>query len=140
MAELATIATIASTAAGVAQSVNQAQRQGAAEKAQANALRAQTEARAAQRQDLLAKTIASTRARLSASGAGADDGSGRALIDGMRQEAAEDQQADQQALAARLSAGRRSLLSSDGTLTGFSRAVRGANSIGSGLRSLLDVF
>jgi hypothetical protein len=140
MAELATIATIASTAAGVAQSVNQAQRQGSAEKAQSEALRAQAQARAAQRQDLLAKTIASTRARLSASGARADEGSGRALIEGMQKEAQEDQNADDQALAARLSAGRRSLLDSDGTLTGLTRAARSASSLGSGLRSLLDIF
>ena len=140
MAELATIATLASTAAGVAQSVNQAQRQGAAEKAQAETLRAQAQARAAQRQDLLAKTIASTRARLAASGAGAGDGSGRALIEGIQKEAEEDQNADNQAMAARISAGRRSLLDSDGTLTGFTRAARGASGLASGLRSLLDVF
>jgi hypothetical protein len=58
----------------------------------------------------------------------------------MQKEAQEDQNADDQALAARLSAGRRSLLDSDGTLTGFTRAARSASSLGSGLRSLLDIF
>jgi hypothetical protein len=144
MAQLATIATIASTAASVAQGVSQAQsaRKAAAEQraAQDAALQAQAAERARQRQALLEKTIASTRARLAASGASADSGSGRALIEGMRSEAAAARDADERQFAARLAAGRRSLLDDSATLSGFTRAVRGASSLGSGLRSLLDVF
>jgi hypothetical protein len=147
MAQLATIATIASTAASVAQGVSQVQssrkaaaQQQAAQAAQDAAVQAQAAERARQRQSLLDKTIASTRARLAASGASADSGSGRALIDGMRGEAAAAQDADERQFAARLAAGRRSLLDDSATLSGFTRAVRGASSLGSGLRSLLDVF
>lgn len=140
MAQLATIATIASTAANVAQGVAQSQARNRAEASQSALLQAQAAERARQRQTLLEKTVASARARLSAAGASPDSGSGAALIEGLRDEAAEASDADQQQLAARLAAGRRSLLDDSGALTAFNRAVRGSTSLGSGLRSLLEVF
>jgi hypothetical protein len=178
MAQLATIATIASTAASVAQGVSQAQaaRKAAvprptSDPAVANASAAldaataareseAAAARARQRQATLERTIASVRARLAASGAPADSGSGRALVEGLRKDAAEEQADDDRlratrraeaeasdslaeanrALNSRFSAGRRSLLDDSGALTGFTRAVRGVSSLGSGLRSLLDIF
>jgi hypothetical protein len=140
MAQLATIATIASTAASVAQGVSQSSAQAKSARVQTQALAAQAAERARQRKELVEKTVASTRARLSASGAAPNSGSGEALLDGIRAEADAAQDADNQQLAARISAGRRSLLDETGALTGFTRAVRGSASIGSGLRSLLDVF
>ncbi len=140
MAQLASIASIAATAANVAQGIAQSRARNRADDSQAALLQAQAAERDRQRQALLEKTVASARARLSASGASPDSGSGAALIEGMQDEAASAGDADQQQLAARLAAGRRSLLDDSGTLTAFSRAMRGSASIGSGLRSLLDVF
>lgn len=144
MAQLATVATIASTAAGIAQSTMQGQAarkaEAAQQTAQTAALQAQASERARQRRDLLERTVASARARLAAGGASPDSGSGAALVDGLRAETAQAQDADNQQLAARMAAGRRSLLSGDGTLSTFTRAVRGSQAVGSGLRSLLDAF
>lgn len=166
MAQLATIASVAATAAGVAGNIMQdqanrkaqmaqaAQRQAeqqARQQAQAAAdqqqqqaredeLQVQAAERARQRKVLLERTIASTRARLAASGASPDSGSGRALIDGMRDDTEQAQDADEQQLAARLAAGRRSLLDSSGQFTSFTRASRSISSLASGLRSLLDIF
>jgi len=170
MAQLATVASIAATAANAAHGLMQAQasRRPAGDPAAAAALEAARDAREAeaasararQRQSILEKTVASARARLAASGASPDSGSGQALLDGLRQDAAEEQTTDDRqralrraeadagdsldeankALNARFSAGRRSLIDASGALTGFTRAVRGSSSLGSGLRSLLDVF
>ena len=173
MAQLATVASIAATAANTAQGLMQMQatRRTANDPAVAKAAAAldaardareaeAAAARARQRQSILEKTVASARARLAASGASPDNGSGQALLDGLRQDAAEEQATDDRqralrraeaeagdsldeagkALNARFSAGRRSLIDASGALTGFTRAVRGTSSLGSGLRSLLDVF
>jgi vacuolar-type H+-ATPase subunit E/Vma4 len=179
MAQLATVATIAASAANVVQGFSQSRassqnrsaaaqqqqerqleqqqqeqlqqedrrRRQAAENAQ---LQAQSAERARQRQVLLEKTVASTRARLAASGTSPDEGSGAALIGGLRKDAADAQAAEDQQLGARIaenddlparmSAGRRSLIDESGNLTGFTRAVRSVASLGSGLRSLLDAF
>ncbi|MCC7282185.1 MAG: hypothetical protein IT556_07355 [Acetobacteraceae bacterium] len=173
MAQLATVATIAATAANAAQGLMQMQsaRRATSDPAAAQAAAAleaardareaeAANARARQRQSILEKTVASARARLAASGASPDSGSGQALLEGLRQDAAEEQATDDRqralrraeaeagdgleeatkAMNARLAAGRRSLLDASGALTGFTRAVRGTSSLGSGLRSLLDVF
>lgn len=146
MAQLAPIATAIGAGASILGTVQQAQRQSATAKAQAEAARQQEAARieqarlqqaadARQREQRLAGTLASTRARLAAGGVSPDQGSAAALTVGLERDAAAAQAESDQIVAARLSAGRRSLLNGDGSLTSWLRA---GSSFGTSLRNLLD--
>ncbi|MGK7865675.1 hypothetical protein [Falsiroseomonas sp. E2-1-a20] len=146
MAQLAPIATAIGAGASIYGSVQQAQTQSASAKAQANAAREQEAARVAQarvqqsvdaraREQRLAGTLASTRARLAAGGISADEGSAAALAAGLERDAAAAQSDSDQVFAARISAGRRSLLNNDGSLTSWLRA---GSTFGTSLRNLLD--
>ncbi|MXP63707.1 hypothetical protein E0493_10145 [Roseomonas sp. M0104] len=146
MAQLAPIATLIGTGASLYGTVRQGQAQAAQAKAQQQQqaealtarqqqLAAQQESEARARQDRLERTVASTRARLAASGISPDQGSAGAITAGLERDAAEAAQDSSDAFAARMSAGRSSLLNSDGSLTTWLRA---GNSFGGALRSLLD--
>ncbi|NKE46407.1 hypothetical protein HB662_16615 [Roseomonas frigidaquae] len=146
MAQLAPIAAAIGAGASIYSSVQQGQAQSANAKAQATAAREQERARVEQaalqqsaearaREARLAGTLASTRARLAAGGISPDEGSAAALTTGLEREAAAAQADSDQIFAARLSAGRRSLLNNDGSLTSFLRA---GTTFGSSLRNLLD--
>ena len=146
MAALASIATLVGAGASIfAQNRNQ-QAQQATQLAQAQANQAaegqrqqqlavqqQTDQRARAAQ--LARTVATTRARLAASGVSPDDSSGRAITTGLAADAAAANQDSDTAFRARLASGRASLLNQDTSFTGFTRA---AGSIGGALRNLLD--
>ena len=146
MAALASIATLVGTGASIYGNVRQAQQQTALNKAQVQiaqqqetarqqALTAQQSADAQARQLTLAKTIATTRARLAGSGLTADGGSATALTAGLTQEAAAEQGADAATLAARLAQGRVSLLNPNGTFTAMLQSGR---TFGFAAKSLLD--
>ncbi|HWX50417.1 MAG TPA: hypothetical protein VNZ61_20395 [Roseomonas sp.] len=146
MAQLAPIATLVGTGASLYGTVRQGQAQAAQAKAQQQQeatslaarqqqLAAQQEAEARSRQDQLERTVASTRARLAASGVSPDQGSAAAITTGLRRDAAEAAADSNEAYTARMSAGRSSLLNSDGSLTTWLRA---GNSFGGALRSLLE--
>jgi hypothetical protein len=146
MAQLASIASLVGTGLGVYGQVRTAQQSRASSRAQEENLRQQQAAQQAQadtqalarqreRQDSLARTIASARARLGAGGVAPDEGSAAALTAGLRRDAAQDMAEDAAAATARLSAGRRSLLAPDGSLNAFLRA---GQSLGGAVRNLLD--
>lgn len=146
---MAQIATIASLAIAGVSAYNQAQQQRqrkAATRVQQEAAREHqiaqqqvitTQAAAQQRarQDVLARTIAATRARLAAGGISPDEGSAAALTGGMVADAAQDQAESTELLRTRLAAGRPSLLTSNGDFQGF---VRATQSFGAIARNLLD--
>jgi hypothetical protein len=146
MAALTSIASLAGAGATIyaqRQQVERAkdnQRAQAAANAQQDAQRQQQLAIAQQaeqrtRSEQVARTIASTRARIAAGGISPDEGSAAALTTGLAEDAAAGQ-ADSDALfRARLSAGRASLLNSDGSLTSW---VRSIPTFGNALRNLLD--
>ncbi len=146
MAALASIATLVGAGASIyAQNRNQ-QAQNATQLAQAQAnqgvegqrqaqLIAQQQAEQRARQLQLARTVATTRARLAASGVSPDDGSGAAITTGLAGDAAAAAQDSEAAFRARLASGRASLLNQDTSFTGFTRA---STSIGGALRNLLD--
>ena len=146
MAALASLATLVGAGATIYGNARQAQQQNALNKAQVQiaqqqeaarqqALLAQQQQDAQQRQLTLAKTIATTRARLAASGVAPDAGSAGALTAGLTQEAAAAQTADDATLRARLAQGRVSLLNPDGTFTALLQSGR---TFGFATRSLLD--
>jgi transcription initiation factor TFIID subunit TAF12 len=146
MAALASLATLVGAGASVYGNVRQAQQQNTLNKAQVQiaqqqeaarqqALLAQQQQDAQQRALTLAKTIATTRARLAASGVAPDAGSAGALTAGLTQEAAAAQTADDATLRARLAQGRVSLLNPDGTFTALLQSGR---TFGFATRSLLD--
>jgi hypothetical protein len=146
MAALASLATVVGAGASVYGSVRQAQQQNALNRAQVQisqqqeaarqkALRVQQAADAEARQRTLACTIATTRARLAASGLSPDGGSAGALTAGLTQEAAAAQDADDATLRARLAQGRVSLLNPDGT---FAALLQSGRTFGFAARSLLD--
>lgn len=146
MAALTSIATLVGAGASLyAQNRNQ-QATYATQLAQAQANQAveaqrQKELIAQQQQDqrdrglLLARTVASTRARLASSGVAVDDGSGAAITTGLAADAAASAQSSDAIFRARLAEGRASLLNPNATVTGFTRA---STSIGGALRNLLD--
>ncbi|MBW6401007.1 hypothetical protein KPL78_24320 [Roseomonas sp. HJA6] len=145
MAQLATIASLSGTGLAVYGQVRQGQQQKATNNAQAENLRqqqvAQQEQATAQaaandrdRQDKLARTIASARARAAASGVSPDEGSAAALTTGLRADAAKDAAADVATMSARLAAGRRSLLAADGS---FNSYLRAGQTLGGAVRNLL---
>ncbi len=135
MAQLAPIVSLIGTGATLVAS----QRQNAAARAQdaarAQQLAVQQAAEKRARDARLAGTIASTRARLAAGGVAPDEGSAAALASGIRRDAEAAQSDSDAVFAARLSAGRRSLLNQDGTLSAWLRAGR---SFDGALRNLLD--
>jgi multidrug efflux pump subunit AcrA (membrane-fusion protein) len=146
MAQIAPIATLLGAGASLYATTRQTQVQSAQSRDQAAAARAQNEARnqqaAAQqaaeqraRDARLAGTVAATRARLAAGGVQPDEGSAAALTAGFQRDAAAAQADSDAVFAARLSAGRRSLLNDNGSLTPWLRA--GAT-FGNTLRNLLD--
>ena len=146
MAALASLATVVGAGASLYGNVRQAQQQTALNKAQVQiaqqqeaarqqALLAQQQQDAQQRALTLSKTIATTRARLAASGVAPDAGSAGALTAGLTQEAAAAQTADDATLRARLAQGRISLLNPDGTFTALLQSGR---TFGFAARSLLD--
>jgi hypothetical protein len=146
MAQLASLASLAGTGLAVYGQVRQGQQQQATARAQEENLRAQQAAQQDQvavqsaanereRQDRLARTIASARARLAAGGVAPDEGSAAALTTGLRRDAALDAAEDAAVTGARLAAGRRSLLTPDGSLNSFLRA---GQTLGGAVRSLLD--
>ena len=146
MAALASIATLVGAGASIyAQNRNlQAQRATQLGQAQANQqveaqrqaqLIADQQAEQRARQVQLARTVATTRARLAASGINPDDSSGAAITTGLAADTAAAAQDSDVAFRARLASGRASLLNQDTTVTGFTRA---STSIGGALRNLLD--
>ena len=146
MAQLASIASLVGTGLAVYGQVRQGQQQKATARVQQENLRAQQSAQQDQasaqaaanereRQDRLARTIASARARLAAGGVAADEGSAAALTAGLRRDAAQDAAEDAAVMGARLAAGRRSLLAPDGSVNAFLRA---GQSFGGAVRNLLD--
>jgi len=146
MAQLAPIATAIGAGASLYATARQAQAQSTQARAQATQADVQERARTEQaavertaearvREARLSGTIASARARLAAGGVSPDEGSAAALTAGLQRDSAA-AAADGEAVAnARLTAGRRSLLNPDGSLTTWLRA--GA-SFGNSLRNLLD--
>jgi len=149
MAALSSLATLASTGVGLyAQQQSQArarvqqraqveiQQQAEASRQQQLLLQQQAEARA--RSDRLARTLASTRARLAAGGLSVDDGSAATVQQGLRADAAAGQQDSDDLFRARLASGRASLLNPDGSLTTVTSLLRALPSFGTAVRSLLD--
>jgi hypothetical protein len=146
MAQLAPVVTLAATGASIyAQSQEakrqkknaQAQQQNAIvqQDAQQQVLAVQAMQNAVERQRALDRSVASARARLAAGGVNPDQGSAAALTTGLRTAAQEAQNADDATYAARLSAGRKSLLDQDSSLTNWVRAGQG---LGRVVKSLLD--
>lgn len=146
MAQIASIASLAGAGASIYGNIRQGQQQQQqaravrdqtaqqeAERARQLELQRQAEGRA--RAETLERTIASTRARLAASGVRPDEGSSAALVQGFRRDA-QNAEAESDALfRSRLAAGRRSLLASDGSFNSFLRAGQG---FGSAVRSLIE--
>jgi len=146
MGALTSLATLVGAGASLYGTVRQVQAQNAANRAQVEVAQQQEQARQqellarreadrVERQQTLARTIASTRARLAASGVAPDEGSAGALTAGLERAAAEAEDASDEELRARLARGRASLLNPDGTLTAVLQGVR---SFGTVARSLLD--
>ena len=146
MAQLAPVVTLAATGASIYAQSQEAKRQKKnAQVQQQNAqvqqdmqqqvLAAQATQNAAERQRSLDRSIASARARLAAGGVNPDEGSGAAMAAGLRTVAQEAQGADDAVYAARLAAGRKSLLDQDASLTKWVQAGHG---LGRVVKSLLD--
>ena len=146
MAQIAPVATLVGTGLSLYSTARQAKSQQSNFQAQTEQANAQEQARlqtaavqgaasARARQDLLTRTVASTRARMAASGISPNEGSAAAVTEGLRQDATQDEEEDASLSAARLSAGHRSLLNSDGSLTTWLRA---GTSFAGAARSLLD--
>ncbi|HEY8612088.1 MAG TPA: hypothetical protein VIL69_12435 [Roseomonas sp.] len=146
MAQLAPVVTLAATGASIYAQSQDAKRQKknaqiqqqnaqAQQEAQQQVLAVQATQNAAERQRALDRSIASARARLAAGGVNPDQGSGAALTAGLRTVAREAQDTDDATYAARLSAGRKSLLDQDSSLTNWVRAGQG---LGRVVKSLLD--
>jgi hypothetical protein len=146
MAQLVPVFAAIGAGASLYGTVRQAQISSASAKAQRQTAVAQADARqqmldAQQAADRRARearlegTLAATRARLAAGGVAPDEGSALALTSGLQRDAAAAQSDSDQLFAARMAAGRRSLLNDDGSLTPWLRA---SGTIGGSLRNLLD--
>ncbi|MCC7427216.1 MAG: hypothetical protein IT557_09940 [Alphaproteobacteria bacterium] len=142
MAQLASIAAVLTAASAVFSIQQQARQSSAARQAEAARqaqLNAQQQSEQQRRRELLAKTIAATRARLAAGGIDPNTGSASALQEGLRQEADRREQESAAIFSARLAAGRRSLLSEEGEIRPFLRAGTSfARLLDAPSRSLLD--
>jgi len=146
MAQLASLASLVGTGLSVYGQVRQGQQQQATARAQQENLRQQQAAQQEQvavqsaaqereRQDRLARTIASARARLAAGGVAPDEGSAAALTAGLRRDAALEAADEAAVSSARLAARRRSLLAPNGSLNSF---LRVGQRLGGAVRNLLD--
>jgi hypothetical protein len=139
MAQIASIASLALAGASMQNQVKtrkvEARAREAQQAAQQQYLESQQAAQQRARQDVLARSIAATRARLAAGGVSPDEGSAAALVAGMRADAAQNDAESADFLRQRLAAGRPSLLNANGDLQGF---VRATQSFGSIARNLLD--
>lgn len=146
MAQLASLASLAGAGISVYGQVRQAQQQKVSAQVQQENLRqqqaaqqqqadAQLAAKARERRDTLARTLASARARLGAGGVSPDEGSAAALATGLKTDAAQDTAEEAAIMSARLAAGRRSLLAPDGSVNAFLRA---GQTLGGAVRNLLD--
>ena len=146
MAQLAPLAAAAGAGATLYATAQQARLQKAANQQGVANAQAQQAAQAASqavqqaadtraRDARLAGTVASARARLAAGGVAPDEGSAGALVAGLQRDSAAVGADSDAAYAARLSAGRRSLLQYDGSLTPWLRA---GTSLGTSFRNLLE--
>jgi len=139
MAQIASIASLALAGASLEGQMRnrKAERQAreAQQSAQQQLLASQQAAQQRARQDVLARNIAATRARLAAGGLSPDEGSASALVAGMRADAAQNDAESADLLRLRLAAGRPSLLNGTGDFQGF---VRATQSFGAVARNLLD--
>lgn len=139
MAQIASIASLALAGASLEGQMRnrKAERQAreAQQSAQQQLLASQQAAQQRARQDVLARSIAATRARLAAGGLSPDEGSASALVAGMRADAAQHEAESADLLRLRLAAGRPSLLNGTGDFQGF---VRATQSFGAVARNLLD--
>ncbi|MCX8134938.1 MAG: hypothetical protein N3D18_13365 [Roseococcus sp.] len=146
MAALASLATLASAGVGLYAQQQAAQAQRAVQRAQVENQRQQEEARQQQlllqqeaearaRREQLARTIASTRARLAAGGIPVNEGSAATVQAGLSADAAAGMRDSEALYRARMTSGRASLLNPDMSTTTLLRALPG---FGNALRSLLD--
>lgn len=144
MAQLVPVASLLTGVAGLVGAQQQAQ----AQRRQQQELQANREAQlqlanqeaARQRRDMLARTIASTRARLAAGGVSTGEGSGAALLSGLEEEAEAREAASDRQFALRIAAGRRSLLDEQLNLSPFIRVgSQLATGFSSSFRSLLNL-
>lgn len=144
MAQLVPVASLLTGVAGLVAAQKQAEAQRRQQQeVQANReaqLRLSNEEAARQRREMLARTIASTRARLAAGGVSAGEGSGAALLSGLEEEAEAREAASDRQFALRIAAGRRSLLDDQLTLSPFIRVgSQLATGFSSSFRSLLNL-
>ncbi|MGI9129517.1 MAG: hypothetical protein ACR2IG_15020 [Roseomonas sp.] len=139
MAQIASIATLALAGTSAFNHAKdrkiEARARAAQQSAQQQYLASQQAAQQRARQDVLARSIATTRARLAAGGLSSDEGSASALVAGMRADAAQNDAESADLLRLRLAAGRPSLLNANGNFQGF---VRATQSFGAIARNLLD--
>ena len=135
MAQIASIASLALTGASMQNQAKNRKVEARAREAQQQYIASQQAAQQRARQDILARSIAATRARFAASGVSPDEGSASALLAGMRADAAQTDSESADLLRQRLAAGRPSLLNANGDFQGF---VRATQSFGSIARNLLD--
>jgi len=135
MAQIATIASLTLAGASMQNQAKNRKVEARAREAQQQYIASQQAAQQRARQDVLARSIAATRARFGASGDSPDEGSASALVAGMRADAAQADSESADLLRQRLAAGRASLVNSNGDFQGF---VRATQSFGAIARNLLD--
>jgi hypothetical protein len=135
MAQIATIASLALAGASMQNQAKTRKVEARARDAQQQYIASQQAAQQRARQDVLARSIAATRARFAASGVSPDEGSAATLLAGMRADAAQADSESADLLRQRLAAGRPSLLNANGDFQGF---VRATQSFGAIARNLLD--
>ena len=135
MAQIASIASLALAGASIQNQAKNRKAEARMREGQQAYILAQQAAQQRARQEVLARSIAATRARFAAGGVSPDDGSASALLAGMRADAARNDAESAELLRMRLAAGRSSLLSANGDLQGF---VRATQSFGAIARNLLD--
>jgi hypothetical protein len=135
MAQIATVASLALAGASMQDQAKKRKVEARARDAQQQYIASQQAAQQRARQDVLARSIAATRARFGASRVSPDEGSASALVAGMRADAAQTDSESADLLRQRLAAGRASLLNSNGDFQGF---VRATQSFGAIARNLLD--
>lgn len=135
MAQIASIASLALAGASMQSQVKNRKLEARARESQQQYLASQQAAQQRAQQDILARSIAATRARFAAGGVSPDEGSAAALVAGMRADAARSDSESAELLRLRLAAGRPSLLNANGEFQGF---VRATQSFGAIARNLLD--
>ncbi|MCA3275316.1 MAG: hypothetical protein ING16_05555 [Roseomonas sp.] len=135
MAQIATIASLALAGASLQNQAKNRKVEARAREAQQQYIANQQAAQQRARQDVLARSIAATRARFAASGVSPDEGSASTLVAGMRADAAQADSESADLLRQRLAAGRASLLNANGDFQSFVRATQSFSAIA---RNLLD--